>query len=237
MPSVFEYNPTPLVVTANFLPFLEKRNLKNQIEKRGNLGFVDPAFEAMMKKVGWIDGQAWCAYYIKIVLMQMFSFDREFLSKNLTGSSFGNFYTIQNLNKKGDVRYGAFTDDSWQVGDVFALKKTSGSGGHTGMVLESYGNGKVKTIEGNTNLKGSREGDRVLSLDRNLKTGTITGSFRVIGGFRRNFKEQEARMLHFDEKQQTFIFKQPEPPKVITTPTPAPAPTSAIDNIRKFLGL
>lgn len=204
-------NPTPLIVTANFLPFLEKRNLKDQIEKLGrkgqqNVGFVNVSFESMMKNVGWKGGQAWCAYYIKLVLLQMFSFDREFLSKHLTGSSTGNLSKIQSLNRGGDIRYQAFADASWQVGDVFVLKNPTG-GGHTGMVLESYGGGKVKTVEGNTNLKGSREGDRVLNLDRTLVVGKVSGGQTVIGGFRRNFTEQEAKMLHFDDATQTFIFK------------------------------
>lgn len=200
--------PVPLIVTANFLPILEKRNLINQVEKLGkNVGFVNSSFEAMMKSVGWRGGQAWCAYYIKLVLMQMFSFDRDWLSKNLTGSSVGNFTKVQSLNKSSDVKYKAFTDASWQVGDVFVLKNTTGTGGHTGMVSESLGNGVVNTIEGNTNLAGSREGDRVLNLKRTLITGKLSMGQMVVGGFRRNFTEQEAKMLHYDEATQTFIMQ------------------------------
>lgn len=204
-------NPLPLVVGTNLLPFLEKSNLKNQMEKlskKQNAGFVDSSFEAMMRSVGWQGGQAWCAYYIKLVLMQMFSFDRAWLSKNLTGSSTGNFYNVESLNKKGDKLYQAFTDNSWQIGDVFVLKNPKG-GGHTGMVLESYGNGKVKTIEGNTNLKGSREGDRVLNLDRTLIKGKMSFGQVVVGGFRRLFTEEESKVLHFDSDAQTFVLQKP----------------------------
>jgi hypothetical protein len=204
---------TPLLVTTKFSPFLQNRNLANQLErnlsksgkKMENAGFVDPSFEAMMKAVGWQGSQAWCAYYIKLVLMQMFSFDREWLSKTLTGSSFGNFYAVQNKNKAGDNRYVAYTDDSWQIGDVFCLKNISGSGGHTGMILEVLSDGKIKTIEGNTNLGGAREGDRVLSITRTLKVGGNSGGQKVIGGFRRNFTEKELNALQFDEANQTFI--------------------------------
>lgn len=196
---------TPLVIVNNFSKFLEKNNLVNQIEKRGNKGFVDSSFELMMKKVGWVSGQAWCAYYVKLVFMQMLSFDRDFLVKNITGGAANNFYAIQSLNKKGDKRYLAMNSGLPQVGDIFC-QGVSGNG-HTGIVIEILGGNKVKTIEGNTNLKGSREGDRVLSLTRDLTIGGLSQGKKNIGFIRRNFTPQEIEKLEYDEAKQTFILK------------------------------
>jgi hypothetical protein len=196
---------TPIVIVNNFSKFLEKNNLLNQIEKRGNKGFVDSSFELMMEKVGWISGQAWCAYYVKLVFMQMLSFDRDFLAKNFTGGAANNYYAIQSLNKQGDKRYLAISSGTPQIGDIFC-QGVSGNG-HTGIVIENLGGNKVKTIEGNTNLKGSREGDRVLSLTRDLIIGGASQGKKNIGFIRRNYTPQEIANLYYNDAKQTFILK------------------------------
>ena len=196
---------TPLVVSTNLLRFLNEKSLSNQIEKvvkkRGeNQGFTDNSFELMMKAVGWRSGQAWCAYYVKLVFMQMYSFDRDYLAKNFTGGAVNNLTITQNNNKRGDKRYVAITSGSPQIGDIFVLS------GHTGIVLNVISGNKVQTIEGNTNFKGSREGDKTESITRDLTIGKKSYGQSVLGFIRRVFTQEELSKLAYDEKQQTFIF-------------------------------
>jgi hypothetical protein len=206
-------NPLFVAKPSLLTDFLNKRKLSNQAEvysKVGkNRGFVDASFESMMRKeVDWQDGQPWCAYYIKLVLLQLYSFDRQWISKNITGSAYGNLQTVIALNRKGDKRYIATTNPNElpQIGDVFC-QGVQGDG-HTGIVIEILDGTKVKTIEGNTSLKGVREGEGVFTLTRDIKIGNKSGSKIVKGYFRRNFTEEEKKMLEFDDQNQTFIFKQ-----------------------------
>jgi len=187
-----------------FNPFLKSKDFKSQMEKvikgSGNEGFVDASFEAMMRKVGWIDGQAWCMYYCKLVYMQFFSFDRAFISKNFDGSTSRTPDNIIRLNASGDKRYVFINQNTPQIGDIFCLK------GHVGLVSEVIDNTRVKTIEGNTSLKGVREGEGVFELKRTLEVGKPSFGQIVRGYIRRNFTEQELKKLYFDETEKTLKF-------------------------------
>lgn len=206
---------TPLLVTTNLSQVLSINSFNNQYEKVGNnKGFVNASFEAMMKSVGWQGGQAWCSYYVKLVYMQMFSFDRVWLSKNISGSAMGNLVAIENYNKKGDNRYIAIksNDIEVEVGDVFCLGVVGN--GHTGIVTEKIakvGKGwKVKTIEGNTGASGTREGDKTMPLTRTLEIGTSSLGQVMKGYWRRNFTDAEKEQLRYDESQGTFVFSGQE---------------------------
>lgn len=204
------FGTTPLVVTTNLTNILSSANLDKQYEKIGkNIGFVNASFEAMMKSVGWQGGQAWCSYYVKLVFMQMFSFDRLWLSKNVSGSAMGNLFAIESLNNKGDKRYVAFRTNDVQVGDVFCLQGSKG--GHTGIVTEilsKVGDGyKVKTIEGNTGASGTREGDKTAPLTRTLTIGQNSFGMILKGYWRRNFTQEEESRLKYDESQGTFTME------------------------------
>jgi hypothetical protein len=202
--------PTITVIFDKILGFLEVTGFASQLEKkvkgRANVGFVDSAFEAMMKAVGWQSSQAWCAYYVKLVFIQLFSFDREWLSKNIGGSSLQNLINVQNLNKKGDKKYIAFTSGKLQVGDVFCAKRTNG--GHTGIIVQILDEktNYCETIEGNTDSTKTGEGDKVKKLKRYLTVGKKSGSMTIVGFFRRNFTEQEMSIIRYDETKQTYVF-------------------------------
>jgi len=203
---------TPLLVTTNLSNFLSTKKLDKQYEKLGkNVGFVDASFQAMMKSVGWQGGQAWCSYYVKLVYMQLFSFDRDWIAKNITGSAMGNFNHITRLNNGGEKRYIAIkNNDEPLVGDVFCLGVEGD--GHTGIVTEilgKSGNGwKVKTIEGNTGASGTREGDKTASLTRTLEIGVKSLGSKVFKGYwRRNFTKDEIANIVYDEAQGTYVMK------------------------------
>jgi len=207
-----EIKPTPLFsnLFGKLLGFLDFRGFSNQLEKqvkkRQNVGFVDESFELMMRSVGWQSSQAWCGYYVKLILMELFSFDKEWLSKNLGGGAVQNFLNIQNLNKRGDKTYIAFTSGKLQVGDVFCQGIVGN--GHTGIIVEILDEetNYCETIEGNTNSSKSREGDKVKKLKRYLKVGKPSGGKIVKGFYRRNFSEEELKSLRYDDEKQTFVF-------------------------------
>ncbi len=215
-----KFTPPTFLSTTSLTNILSTKKLDTQFEKivpklkklYDNRGFVDASFEATMKAVGWGDGQAWCAYYVKLIFMQLYSFDREWLSKNIGGGAVNNLYNVVNLNKQGDKRYIAITkNEKPQVGDVFC-QGVSGNG-HTGIIVEVLGeSGKgwsCKTIEGNTSDEGVREGYRTKYLTRTLQVGVAgKGSSKVLQGYwRRNFTEQELADITYDEAQGTYVKK------------------------------
>jgi hypothetical protein len=174
--------------------------------KAKNRGFTDAVFQSMMRSVGWTTGQAWCAYYVKLVYMQFFSFDREWVNKNFTGSAVGNFIQVRNLNKQGDRRYITITTDTPQVTDIPVWGIVGR--GHTGIVTQVINPNRVETVEGNTNLSGAREGDGAQRLTRNVRVGQRNSEGQILNGYiRRNFTEDEIKRLYFDEEEQTLKFK------------------------------
>ena len=223
---------TPPLVITKLPSFFGGTGLTGQAEKslRGkfnNYGFVDATFEAMMRTVGWQGGQAWCAYYMKVVLMQLYSFDRDWVAKKLTGSAYGNLTAVESYNAKGDMRYLGVRKGIPEVADVVCMLNASGEGGHTFMVTEVLGGNessgwKVKCIEGNTNNGGDREGDKVLERTRTIKVGMRSGGQIVKGYIRRNFTPSELEALTYDEAKQTFVFAGQR------TPTPSNAPKGSI---------
>ena len=160
--------------------------------------------------------------------MQMFSFDRDWLVKNIGSNAYDNFTNVQKYNNRGDKRYLAISSGKPEVADVGVLKQDNNSGkGHTFMIKEVLGGNdtdgwKVKTIEGNTTLGGGREGEGVFSLTRTLKIGGKSQGMLVIGYIRRNFTPSELEALTYDEAQQTFVFAGQR------TPTPSNAPKGSI---------
>ena len=135
--------------------------------------------------------------------MQFYSFDREFLAKNFNGSTSGTLHNVINLNARGDRRYVFLNSNTPQIADIICLQ------GHVALVKEIITPTLVKTIEGNTNLKGDREGQGVEELKRTLIVGKASkGSSKVFKGYiRRNFTQAELDKLYFDETEKTLKFR------------------------------
>lgn len=210
--------PTGNIITNIFSFFLEKKGyegIKEVVSKVKNKGFTDGAWQAMMRSVGWSTSQAWCAYFVKLFMIQFYSFDREWIEKNITGSAVGNFNTVNALNKRGDRRYITVTTNTPQIADIFCQGIVGK--GHTGVVTEIVNEADTSnktpstiiSIEGNTNLSGSREGDRVLRLKRQMAVGFASkgSSKKLVGYIRRNFTKEELEKLYFDEEELTLKFR------------------------------
>ena len=146
---------------------------KGIVERNGNnQGFSDPVFEADMKSVGWMRGQAWCAYFVKLVLKKC---DIENTISGWSPSSY---------NKKDVIYTDKEFKTTYSKGDVLILslsydkfKNSSGRYkgiGHTGVVIEIKETSLV-SVEGNTNDAGTRDsrtGDGVYKKVRPLSKNT-----------------------------------------------------------------
>ncbi len=144
----------------------EALSFVGQEEIRGNLGFKEDKFQRYLETMGWDKGQAWCAYFAELVWKMAYSkFDSTFISRldklfnagavatwnNFTKSEF----EISRIPEVGDLVI-------WQNYKNWKPNWT----GHEGIVVEVRNT--FKSVEGNTNDKGGREGYIVAVKDRPL---------------------------------------------------------------------
>lgn len=172
---------TPQTETSDVKPnnlteaILETANsFVGQKEISGNMGFKQPFFMRLMESVGWKKSWAWCSMFCKLVYTEAYKkmgLDPKTITQYISPSvqrTRGNFikagFPLQTDWRQ--VRPGAYI--SW----VSASDRTKG---HTGILVEFLDGGKkMKTIEGNTNSEGSREGDSVAIKTRNAIVGKGT---------------------------------------------------------------
>jgi len=142
-----------------------------QKEKKGNSGFFDPIFEEEMKAIGWLKGYPWCMSFVRLVYLKAI---RKVCPENvglegfvrlaLKHSVLGTYNELKKVNP-----YFAITHETIPGGIV--LWKTSVTNGHAGLALPNASLKTIKSIDGNTNKAGSREGEIVAE-----KTRSITGN-------------------------------------------------------------
>lgn len=149
-----------------------------QEEKSANMGYKNPSFEAKMRAVGWLPTHSWCCYFTEMVAKEAFgkndpnwsAFDKLFQPS--CTATFANFkgsskFKVGNIAKKGALAV-------WRHGN--------GWKGHIGVVEKVEGD-IMYTIEGNTNLAGSREGTHVLRKKRSNKIPLVNGAGLNLIGF------------------------------------------------------
>ena len=143
-------------------------NLFVGIKERGNnqgwegVFFKDlnMSFEELMKTVGWQETHAWCAYFGELVWKLAYSkFDSTMVDKLDKLFSASAVNTWLNFQKSEFECSKTPSPGSIVVWQHYKDGKTTRSG-HIGVVIDSSG-GVINTVEGNTNAKGSREGDQV----------------------------------------------------------------------------
>ena len=132
------------------------RKYLGQTEKNNNSGWIDPTFEAKMKAVGWQIGHSWCCYFTELVAVEAFAGDADKLQafKHLFQASCTATYA--NFSGSSKFKVGKVP----KVGALMVWRLGQGWKGHIGIV-EEVGDGWIKTIEGNTNDQGGREGIEV----------------------------------------------------------------------------
>lgn len=154
-----------------------------QTEKSGNAGFLDPEFENEMKSFGFLPGESWCAIYVKRVWKKAYG----------NTIRWARIHT-EEVFSKGAVR----THDLFKMAYPQNVVKIPEPGaiviwqnqkngipqwtGHAGIVVEVLKDGNFRSIEGNSNDNGSREGVKVVLKDRfNNINSEIKNGLKVLG--------------------------------------------------------
>jgi peptidoglycan hydrolase-like protein with peptidoglycan-binding domain len=173
-------NNTPSTITESILQTAQ--SFVGQKEIRGNMGFKDAFFMRLMESVGWRTTWSWCSLFCKLVYTEAYKklgLDPKAITKYISPSvqkTRANFIKAGNPLQTNwrNVKPGAYI--SW-------VSASDRSKGHTGILVEFLDNGKkMKTIEGNTNSEGSREGDSVAIKTRGAEIGK-GGSLILQGWF------------------------------------------------------
>jgi hypothetical protein len=136
-----------------------------QREKPGNMGFINPDFDAKMRSVGFADTHAWCAYFAELVWREAGQDTSHF-----SASAFRTYLNYQDAGRKGS---------EIAVPGALAVWRSVKSGkpgwtGHIGIVAEASAE-SFKCIEGNTNKAGGREGIEVAMKTRTYQWKAING--------------------------------------------------------------
>lgn len=124
-------------------------------EQGKNRGFIlkydgQRGFEQMLRSFGWRPGLPWCAFFAKLVIYRSYGPD---VARILNGGVHASWNAVKaNPNWKIDKR---------PLVDGLVFWDTGEGHGHVGIVVSDEGV-TFHTVEGNTNTKGSREGDGVL---------------------------------------------------------------------------
>lgn len=145
--------PSSSTIAGNAL-----RIAATQLGVREATGHNDgPAVESYLRSVGLGKGYAWCASFVYWCFNQA---AKEAGVPNPLPQTGG---VLDHLSKtKGAIVH------TPQPGDVFIMDFGEGKG-HTGIVKEVRAD-KIFTIEGNTNIEGSRNGDGVYERSRNISS-------------------------------------------------------------------
>lgn len=133
-------------------------------EVKGNQGWLDKEFECQMRATGWMDGQAWCAYWAEKIWCEVYPDDIDRIIGRLFSANavatYMNFksskFTTSNKPVVGAVVIWQKIEDDTPsfVGDTFWIR------GHAGIVI-SVEEDSFTTLEGNSNSSGGREGIEV----------------------------------------------------------------------------
>lgn len=144
-------------------------------ETPNNSGFNDKVFQNRMEAVGWQKGHAWCCYFCELVWKEAYNdaaMNAE-LSKIFLASAtatYRNFslakgWTVSNKPFPGAIAI-------WRLGLDWR--------GHAAIVT-SVDKDAFKTVEGNTNDKGGREGYIVAAKTRLLNQPFKPKGLNIVG--------------------------------------------------------
>lgn len=148
-----------------------------QQEISGNKGFKNPAFQKKMQDCGWQIGQSWCAYFTELVWKEavgktnpLFATLDRLFSPSATGT-YANF--------KGNAAFK--TSNKPSKGALVVWRYGNGWQGHIGIVTDVIDNVSFRTVEGNSNNDGSREGIEVVKKVRKLGEPFKAKGLNIVG--------------------------------------------------------
>lgn len=120
-------------------------------------------FEAKLRDLGWKPGQSWCAYFVKMIYINVYfgTEYEQFVARTLTPS-----VVITWRKAKASPMFA--TQDKPVIGGIVCWSTGNGKG-HTGIHVAIKDDFNTTTIEGNTSRAGVREGDKVMAKRRQLQ--------------------------------------------------------------------
>ena len=141
-------------------------------ERKGNMGWQDVffpdlnmSFQELMHTVGWRETHAWCAYFAELVWKLAYTkFDSTMVPKLDKLFSASAVNTWANFKGTDFKRSQIPAPGSLLIFQLYENNKPTAKG-HAAIVMDGS-EGIVNTIEGNTNAKGTREGDQVAKKTR-----------------------------------------------------------------------
>ena len=146
------------------LKIAQSQNGVQEVPRNSNAG---PAVESYLKSVGLGKGYAWCMAFVYWSV-------KEAAKKLNTTSPL--VKTAGVLRQWNEVSPKLKVTKNPKAGDIFIMDYGKGLG-HTGFVVEVRADGSLRTIEGNTNDEGSREGYEVCY--RTRRQNQIKGYIRI----------------------------------------------------------
>lgn len=133
------------------------------VEKGKNAGFNNEAFEKAIRAAGWLPGEAWCASFTRMIWLYVYR-EEPILPELKKVLSKGVVRTYQNAKQSKQL-----VVQQMPVAGGIVLWGTGSGRGHAGIIESVTDEFTVKTIEGNTSIKGVREGDKVMLKRRKLQ--------------------------------------------------------------------
>ena len=155
-----------------------------QEEISGNLGFKTPFFHKLMVGVGFQKTHPWCSYFAELCWRE--GYKKALPNRDGIDSIINSLFSASVMQTRNNFvtrgkKYGfEFSNIPTKGSLVIYQSATNKSFGHIGIV-ESIGNGKFNTIEGNTDKVGSREGVIVAKKTRDLDFKVKTSGLNLIG--------------------------------------------------------
>jgi hypothetical protein len=161
--------PKILAAAGNDAPLVDRviaaaRSIIGKREINGNAGFTDPAFQKRMQEVGWKKGEAWCAYTGEEIWKEAFTKDHALYNDIDKLFSASAIKTYENFSKSDKFK----TGDEPKPGALVIWRHGSSWQGHLGVVTDVLYGDQFKSVEGNSNTGGSREGIEVVEKLRQL---------------------------------------------------------------------
>lgn len=143
------------------------RRFVGEKEKTGNSGFNNLELQTIMSAAGHKKGEAWCAYFAEAMFVKAYPELEGVLREFFSGSCVRSFKNFRDgVKTKSGVKKAPFNITKTPVAGSLVLWQRFRDGqptglGHAGIVSEVVSETLFKSIEGNTNSTGSREGDSV----------------------------------------------------------------------------
>lgn len=141
-----------------------------------NAGFTDAKFQKKMEEVGWSKTLAWCSFFAELVWTEACCDNtlKAVIKKQFSGSATTTF-------KNFDLDKTFKTGTEPQVGSVAIFRHGNGWQGHAAIVTEIITKTEFKTVEGNTNDKGGREGYIVATKTRKTNNPFTNTGLNLVG--------------------------------------------------------